>query len=147
MEYYLSRYRIHENCPTVLCIPFDYGSIWIWNVPSACNHSYAGLTLVLFQSSLANPDHRTFYTPREQGLRFSYLYLSVGLSGAFGGLFAFLLLKLDGRAGLEGWRWLYIVEGIISVFIAVLLAVGTPDSYEKAKFLNEDDKIIMRLRT
>lgn len=71
----------------------------------------------------------------------------MGLSGAFGGLFAFLLLKLDGRAGLEGWRWLYIVEGIISVFITVLLAVGMPDSYEKAKFLNEEDKVIMRLRT
>lgn len=47
----------------------------------------------------------TFYTPREQGLRFSYLYLSVGLSGAFGGLFAFALLKLDGHAGIAGWRW------------------------------------------
>jgi MFS family permease len=63
----------------------------------------------------------TFYTPREQGVRFSYLYLSVGLSGAFGGLFAYGLLQLDGRAGLAGWRWLFIVEGILSVGIAVLL--------------------------
>lgn len=30
----------------------------------------------------------TFYTPKEQGRRFYYLYLSVGLAGAFGGLFA-----------------------------------------------------------
>jgi predicted MFS family arabinose efflux permease len=88
----------------------------------------------------------TFYTPKEQGLRFSYLYLSVGLSGAFGGLFAFLLLKLDGRAGLAGWRWLYIVEGIISVGVAVLLWAFMPDSFENAKFLTEEDKVIMRLR-
>lgn len=88
----------------------------------------------------------TFYTPQEQGRRFGYLYLSVGLSGAFGGLFAYALLKLDGRAGIAGWRWLFIVEGIISVGIAVLLWAGMPDSFENAKFLNEDDKILMRLR-
>jgi MFS family permease len=46
----------------------------------------------------------TFYTPQEQGRRFYYLYLSTGLAGAFGGLFAYGLLQLDGRAGLEGWR-------------------------------------------
>jgi MFS family permease len=68
----------------------------------------------------------TFYTPREQGVRFSYLYLSVGLSGAFGGLFAYGLLQLDGRAGLAGWRWLFTVEGILSVGIAVLLWAFMP---------------------
>jgi MFS family permease len=88
----------------------------------------------------------TFYTPREQGVRFSYLYLSVGLSGAFGGLFAFGLLHLDGRAGLEGWRWLFIVEGIISVGIAVLLWAFMPDNAASAKFLNADDKKLMVLR-
>ena len=89
----------------------------------------------------------TFYTPKEQGRRFAYLYLSVGLSGGFGGLFAYLLLKLNGKAGLAGWRWLFIVEGILSVGIAVLLWAGMPDSFEDAKFLNEDDKKLMRLRT
>jgi MFS family permease len=89
----------------------------------------------------------TFYTPVEQGRRFAYLYLSVGLSGGFGGLFAFALLKLDGRHGIAGWRWLFIVEGCISVGIAVLLWAFMPDSYQSAKFLNDDDKELMRLRT
>ncbi|RDW84353.1 hypothetical protein BP6252_01943 [Coleophoma cylindrospora] len=88
----------------------------------------------------------TFYTPKEQGRRFSYLYLSVGLSGAFGGLFAYLLLKLDGRAGLAGWRWLFIVEGILSVGISLLLWAFMPDDFNSAKFLNDDDKKIMALR-
>jgi MFS family permease len=88
----------------------------------------------------------TFYTPREQGVRFSYLYLSVGLSGAFGGLFAYGLLQLDGRAGLAGWRWLFIVEGILSVGIAVLLWAFMPDNAASAKFLNADDKKLMVLR-
>jgi MFS family permease len=45
----------------------------------------------------------TFYTPQEQARRFAYLYLSVGLSGGLGGLFAYALLKLDGTHGIAGW--------------------------------------------
>jgi predicted MFS family arabinose efflux permease len=74
------------------------------------------------------------------------LYISVGLSGGLGGLFAYVLLKLDGTHGIAGWRWLYIVEGVLSVGIAFLLWLGMPDSYENAKFLNEEDKELMRLR-
>lgn len=88
----------------------------------------------------------TFYTPREQARRFAYLYLSVGLSGGFGGLFAFALLKMDGVRGIAGWRWLFIVEGCLSIGIAVLLWLGMPDSYKDAKFLNDEDKELMRLR-
>ena len=88
----------------------------------------------------------TFYTPKEQARRFAYLYISVGLSGGLGGLFAYALLKLDGAHGIAGWRWLYIVEGALSVGIAFLLWIGMPDSYENAKFLNEEDKELMRLR-
>ncbi|KAH7078261.1 major facilitator superfamily transporter [Paraphoma chrysanthemicola] len=88
----------------------------------------------------------TFYTPKEQARRFAYLYISVGLSGGLGGLFAYVLLKLDGTHGIAGWRWLFIVEGALSVGIAFLLWLGMPDSYENAKFLNDEDKEIMRLR-
>jgi cation transport ATPase len=44
-------------------------------------------------------------------------------------------------------RWLFIVEGILSVAIAFALWIGMPDSYENAKFLNEEDKELMRLRS
>ncbi|KAK9419592.1 putative Alcohol acetyltransferase [Seiridium unicorne] len=90
-----------------------------------------------------------FYTPKEQkeqGRRFAYLYLSVGMAGGFGGLFAYALLKLDGVRGIAGWRWLFIVKGILSVCIAIALWVGMPDSYENANFLNNEDKELMRLR-
>jgi MFS family permease len=46
-----------------------------------------------------------FYKREEQALRVAYLLVSAALSGAFGGLFAFALLKMDGVAGLEGWRY------------------------------------------
>ena len=88
----------------------------------------------------------TFYKRDEQGLRIAYLLVSAALAGAFGGLFAFALLKMDGVAGLEGWRWLFIIEGCATVVVSVIIFFLLPDNYETARFLNEDDKKIMRIR-
>ncbi|KAI0391634.1 major facilitator superfamily domain-containing protein [Xylariaceae sp. FL0594] len=88
----------------------------------------------------------SFYQPREQALRVSYLLVSAALSGSFGGLFAYALLKLDGAAGLKGWRWLFIVEGVASVLVAVFVLLCLPDGYESCRFLNAGDKELMRTR-
>jgi MFS family permease len=88
----------------------------------------------------------TFYTREEQALRISYLLVSAALSGAFGGLFAFALLKMDGVSGLAGWRWLFIIEGVATVAVAIIVYFLLPDSFEEAMFLNEEDKKLMRIR-
>ncbi|KAJ6446873.1 nicotinic acid plasma membrane transporter [Purpureocillium lavendulum] len=88
----------------------------------------------------------TFYGPHEQALRVSYLFVSVALSGSFGGLFAYGLLKMDGVGGIAGWRWLFIVEGCASILIAIFVFVCLPDSFETAKFLDEEDRSLMRIR-
>lgn len=38
-------------------------------------------------------------------------------AGAFGGLLAFGIMKMDGRAGLGGWAWIFILEGIATFLI------------------------------
>jgi MFS family permease len=88
----------------------------------------------------------SWYKPREQALRISYLFVSAALSGSFGGLFAYALLKMDGVAGLEGWRWLFIIEGCASVLIAIIAYFTLADNFESASFLNEEDKSLMRIR-
>jgi len=47
-------------------------------------------------------------------LRTAILYSGSQVGNAFGGLFALAILELDGAHGIEGWRWLFIVEGIMS---------------------------------
>lgn len=54
---------------------------------------------------------------------------------------------MDGLAGLAGWRWIYIIEGIITVVWGLICYALIPRSYEKAFFLNADDKEVMRHRT
>ncbi|GAB7353842.1 hypothetical protein MBLNU459_g4208t1 [Dothideomycetes sp. NU459] len=61
-----------------------------------------------------------WYTRKELGLRTAMLFMGSLLSGAFAGLIAAGILKgMDGAGGLEGWRWLFIIEGAITVVVAL----------------------------
>ncbi|KAI5861166.1 MFS general substrate transporter [Durotheca rogersii] len=87
-----------------------------------------------------------WYKRDEIGLRISYLFIAAAISSAFSGLIAFAILFMDGTAGYPGWRWLYIIEGAVTIVIAALCYFVIPTSYTTAYFLNEDDRAIMRKR-
>ncbi len=57
-----------------------------------------------------------WYTRKELALRTALLYSGSLLSGAFGGLIAAGITNgMDGVCGLRAWRWLFIIEGAITV--------------------------------
>lgn len=41
------------------------------------------------------------------------------MAAAFGGIFSYVLALMRGVGGLEGWRWIYIIEGLLSFVVAV----------------------------
>ncbi|THY88897.1 hypothetical protein D6C95_06953 [Aureobasidium pullulans] len=53
---------------------------------------------------------------------------------------------MDGVQGLEGWRWLFIVEGCLSILIAFVVYFLLPNDFETARFLTQEDKELMRTR-
>ena len=53
---------------------------------------------------------------------------------------------MNGVANLAGWRWLFIIEGIITVVYAAICVSVVPNDYQTAYFLTEDDKALMRIR-
>lgn len=52
----------------------------------------------------------TFYTKNEIALRIGYLFVSAALAGACGGLLAFAIGFMEGLQGMNGWRWILIIE-------------------------------------
>lgn len=63
----------------------------------------------------------SWYKRSEQSKRFGIYISAAILSGAFGGLLAGAITGgLNGAAGYEGWRWLFIVEGAATIFVALL---------------------------
>ncbi|CRK33818.1 hypothetical protein BN1708_006180 [Verticillium longisporum] len=53
---------------------------------------------------------------------------------------------MDSVAGLEGWRWIFIIEGIATVFIGVMCFFLLVDSPPLSKWLDADEKRFLELR-
>ena len=48
----------------------------------------------------------------ELGRRYGLFYVIGSVTSAFSGILAFGLIQLNGKAGLRGWRWIFIIEGM-----------------------------------
>ncbi|KAI0015354.1 MFS general substrate transporter [Xylariomycetidae sp. FL0641] len=70
-----------------------------------------------------------WYTERELGKR-SGIFTASGLAGTMIGGFIQTGIheSLDGRNGLSGWRWLFIIDGLITVPVALYGFIFFPDT-------------------
>ncbi|PAV20477.1 MFS general substrate transporter [Pyrrhoderma noxium] len=82
----------------------------------------------------------TIYKRHELQLRVGVFYASASLSGAFGGLLATAIIKIDGIGGLAGWRWIFILEGIVTVLFGLIATLVLPSDIASAKFLTEEER-------
>ncbi|KAJ4364773.1 hypothetical protein N0V95_000721 [Ascochyta clinopodiicola] len=83
----------------------------------------------------------SWYTRKELGLRTAILYSGSLISGAFGGLItAGITSNMDGTHGLRAWRWVFILEGIITVIIAVSAFFILPNFPRTTKWLSEEER-------
>lgn len=58
-----------------------------------------------------------WYKRHECGLRMSIFFSAATAAGAFGGLLARGIMEMRGVAGLSGWQWIFILEGILTVLV------------------------------
>lgn len=87
-----------------------------------------------------------FYEKKELALRTGYLFVSAALAGAFGGLLAYGIGRLDGVAGLRAWRWIFIIEGLPTVVLGIICWFLLADEPSSAWYFNEEERELMRLR-
>jgi len=57
----------------------------------------------------------TWYAAREVQTRIALFYCASALSGAFSGLLAFAIARMDGVGNLAGWAWIFVLEGMVTV--------------------------------
>ncbi|KAL5341431.1 major facilitator superfamily domain-containing protein [Aspergillus crustosus] len=78
-----------------------------------------------------------WYKRSEAQKRYSFFGSSTILAGAFGGLLASAIGKMDGVSGYRGWRWVFILEGVVTCLMAVVVYYVVPDFPEDCQWLSE----------
>ncbi|KAI0055359.1 MFS general substrate transporter [Artomyces pyxidatus] len=83
----------------------------------------------------------TLWYPRAMlQFRVGIFFGAASLAGAFSGLLAFGISFMSGTAGLEGWSWIFILEGIATVLVGILALFVMVDFPSTAKFLTPEEK-------
>ena len=83
----------------------------------------------------------TYWYPAEYRARFLAAFgIAVPVSTVIGAPISGLLLGLDGVAGLKGWQWLFIIEGIPAVLLGIVSWFFLTDRPEHANWLKPEQK-------
>ncbi|KAG9189739.1 hypothetical protein G6011_06607 [Alternaria panax] len=102
---------------------------------TAVVHDYTGIVLVRFFLGVGEAPYypgalyplSIFYTRKEIATCISILYPGNILASSFAGLITLGVFKLDNVHGISGWRWLFIIQGVVTFVIAVAACFILPD--------------------
>lgn len=87
-----------------------------------------------------------WYRRHEAQKRYSFFFSSTTLAGAFGGLLAAAIGKMKGVAGYAGWRWIFILEGLLTVVVSFAFFFLLPNFPEEVKWLTEEERAFVKAR-
>ena len=83
-----------------------------------------------------------WYKPNERAFRAALIVAGATLGGAFGSAIAFGIGTINGAGGLQGWRWLFIIEGAPALLLSPLILALYPDYPETARWLSEEERAL-----
>ena len=81
-----------------------------------------------------------WYKSSEAQRRFSFFFNAASFAGAFGGLLASAIGKMEGIRGYHAWRWVFILEGLLSCVLSIAAFFLVTDFPEQAKWLSDDER-------
>lgn len=127
----------------------------IWGIVAtlmALSKNYGGLLVVRF--ILGATEAGVFpgaifylsmwYGRRALVSRITLFYTSTSLAGAFGGVLAYGIGHMSGIAGKHGWFWIFLIEGLATVVVAVASYFLIQEFPANARFLSPREKNVLK---
>ncbi|KAE9973987.1 hypothetical protein Vi05172_g5640 [Venturia inaequalis] len=132
-----------------LYLPFSMIVCGVVTGLTALCHDFKGLVLQrFFQGLIAAPLYpgalymlSIFYTRKEIGTRMTIVYTNNLIASGCSGLIAApIFSELGGKHGIAGWRWMFIIFAVFSVFFGIIGIVLLPDTPLTARWLTEGER-------
>ena len=103
-----------------------------------------------------------WYKREERQYRISLFFSAASLAGAFGGILAYVRAQskqaqrlsnsiqgiafMKGTGGLNGWRWIFILEGVLTVVVSAASYYFIANYPSTAKFVTEEERTYIQAR-
>ncbi|KAJ3813547.1 major facilitator superfamily domain-containing protein [Lentinula lateritia] len=88
-----------------------------------------------------------WYTKKELAFRSAILYGGLLISNAFGALMAAgILANMEGKLGIRAWRWVFFIEGSITMFIGLNAMWLLPDYPINTRWVSPKDRRLAQAR-
>jgi MFS transporter, ACS family, tartrate transporter len=126
-----------------------------WGIVSMATAFVQGLPILLVLRFLLGVAEAGFFPgiifylglwfPSAVRARFFGLFLcSISLANIIGAPLSGYILGLDGIAGLHGWQWLFLLEGVPSIVLAATVLLWLPNGPDDARWMSADEKAIIK---
>ncbi|MDH0746809.1 MFS transporter [Pseudomonas sp. GD03842] len=76
-----------------------------------------------------------WFAPKDRGIVIGWIYLAPALALVIGNPIGGALMRMDGIGGLHGWQWMFLLEGLPSIAVGVLLWFKLPERPSDARWL------------
>jgi MFS family permease len=87
----------------------------------------------------------TYWFPAERRGRMTTLFMTaIALSGLIGGpVSGWIMKNFDGVNGWHSWQWLFLLEGIPSIVVGIIVFIFMDDGIAKAKWLTVEERELL----
>ncbi|MDQ7979468.1 MFS transporter [Paraburkholderia sp. SARCC-3016] len=85
-----------------------------------------------------------WYPAHRRGRMTTWFMTAIALSGVVGGpISGFILKACDGLNGWHGWQWLFLLEGLPSIVVGIVVFVMLDDRIGKAQWLTVEERQLL----
>lgn len=77
-----------------------------------------------------------WFAPKDRAVAIGWIYTAPAIALVIGNPLGGALMQLNGAGGLHGWQWMFLLEGLPSVFVGILLYFKLPERPSDARWLS-----------